>query len=244
MSTRKYRPASHPRQPLYKLVDTLARQGWGALAGPKNRGVQRILRALCSLLPYGSASGKATVEQIAEAAQYSMRWTHTCLYTLEDIGLITWQRGGVRYGRPVPSVFTVSKALLCELIAGARQQRDAKILANKKAMEARLAKVRQANFLMRRRKPDTQPARPAQPARAATPARRADAQPHVAVSAYPSPPRREDRRDSSLQQGSSASTPPTKPSANGMAKARAVLASLGITVPKHAHTTLSTVIRQ
>lgn len=223
-------PVSHPRMPLYVLIDTLARQGWGALAGARYRGVQGVLEGLCSLLPYGSASGRVTVEQIASASQYSHRWTRVCLTVLEDMDLITWQRGGVRYGRPVPSVITVSKTMLCELIAGARAQRTAQIIENKLRDQRRLANICSIRFVMGRRKPTPD-------ALTTPPSRRDNPQPHVAVTAYPSPPRREDRRASALQAGNSATQ-------GGSKIARAALAALGINVPSHHRTRLASVVNR
>ena len=107
-------------RPTDSLMTSLARAGWGDLTGRQLQGVRSTLRALVDLLPHGSGTGEATAAQISDASGLSERWTRRCLHLLEDAGLITWQRGGVAYGRPQPSAFRIVKTALVALIKGAR----------------------------------------------------------------------------------------------------------------------------
>lgn len=138
-----------------RLIAKLARQGWGPLDGRPWKGTRKVLEALVDLLPYGSAEGQTTIEQIASTACYGMRWTREALYTLEDLGLIAWERGGVRYGQPVPSTFRVDKRFLVQLIEAAEDQRDAELIEWAAQTRRRLAKIRTIRMVRapRRRPP-------------------------------------------------------------------------------------------
>lgn len=143
---------AHTRWKVPLLLDTLRRQGWGPLDGKPWKGLRAVLAALGSRVDYHSGQGTATVEQIATAAGYSFRWTRYALQDLEDIGLIVWERGGVQYGRPVPSQFRINKAMLVDLIKAAREKRDAQIIAWAKATRARLERIRTIRMVKGKRK--------------------------------------------------------------------------------------------
>ena len=96
-------------------------RGWGALNDVGRKGTRATLRAVILYLPFGSGEGYATVPQIAYKAGYSSRhWVGEMLADLEGIGLITWRRGGVYHGEPVPSYFRIDKQLLADLVNSAR----------------------------------------------------------------------------------------------------------------------------
>lgn len=166
------------------LLDTLRRQGWGPLDGTPWKGLRAVLAALCSRVDYHSGQGVATIEQIATAAGYGMRWTRVALTDLEEIGLITWLRGGVRYGRPVPSQFRVSKTMLVDLIHAAREQRTAQMVAWAAATRQRLTSIRTIRMVRGRRKTAPKPV-PGVIERKANPAP-SGVSAHVAVAASPS----------------------------------------------------------
>jgi hypothetical protein len=126
---------------LGKLVNGLRRAGWGDLAGADTRGVRATLQALADLLPPNMASGRVTAPQLAEVAGYSERWTRSRLVLLEDAGVITWTRGGVVAGKPVPSLIRVHKTVLLELIKNARRLRDAMLARYRAAQRRRLEGV-------------------------------------------------------------------------------------------------------
>ena len=111
-------------QPTHRLMFALERAGWGDLAGADMRGVRIHLSVLSRILPDGSAEGLATAEQISAAAGYSVRWTRRCLQGLEEIGVLTWHRGGIANGKPQPSTFRINKKVLVALIGIARKARD------------------------------------------------------------------------------------------------------------------------
>lgn len=160
-----------------RLIAKLARQGWGPLDGKPWKGTRKVLEALVDLLPYRSAEGQTTIEQIASTACYGMRWTREALYTLEDLGLIAWERGGVRYGQPVPSTFRIDKRFLVMLIEAAEEQRDAELIAWAAETRRRLAKIRTIRMVKApRRRPTVEEVKGARFRRSG----------HVAVAASPS----------------------------------------------------------
>lgn len=136
---------------LGKLVYYLRRAGWGDLAGADTRGMRAALQALADLLPPNMASGRVTAPQLAEAAGYSERWMRSRLVLLEDAGVITWTRGGVVAGAPVPSLIRVHKTVLLELIKNARRLRDAMLARHRAAQRKRIEGL--VNTLRRKRNP-------------------------------------------------------------------------------------------
>ena len=216
------------RWPLHLLLDTLRRQGWGPLAGKPWKGLRATLQGLAARLPYGSAQGPTTIEQIASASGYGMRWTRQCLTDLEDLGLITWQRGGVRYGRPVPSVFRINKHMLAELVEAAREQRTAALIEWAARTRSRLERIRTIRMVKGKRRTHPAPTNPRTP----NDDRKTRRPPHAAVSTDPSLKRGNPK---GLHPSAQDSPTPTRPapalpasleSLTGPALARAVLASI------------------
>lgn len=148
--TARRRPVS-TRWKVFQLLDRLRRLGWGPLAGTPWKGARAVLAGLASRLNYLSGTGTTTIEQVAAAAGYGMRWTRQCLNDLEDMGLIEWRRGGVVYGRPTPSVFRLNKAMLVDLINAAEVTRSATTAAFAAATRARLASIRSVRLVRARR---------------------------------------------------------------------------------------------
>lgn len=132
-------PTAHAPAPA--LVRSLANAGWGELGGHSMRGRRVVLDALVKgFLNDKSGSGRATEEQLAEASQYSVRWVRACLNDLEDLGVISWTRGGYRRGRGIPSFFTIVKTRLVELITAARKTKEERVKARAAARDERIAK--------------------------------------------------------------------------------------------------------
>lgn len=128
--------------PLPSLLTSLARAGWGPLSGGALQGVRSTLTALVSQLPHGSGEGTSTAEQVALAAGLSGRWVRECLKTLEDLGLVTWTRGGVIAGKPAPSHFRINKRAVVALILEARPIKAAREAARAAATTERLKTLR------------------------------------------------------------------------------------------------------
>lgn len=129
--------------PTPALIRSLRRAGWGPLGGREWQGVRSTLDGLAALLPDRSGEGLVTVPQIARSAGLGERWTRRCLGVLEDLGVITWTRGGIdSTGRPVPSGMRIVRRVLLDLIAQARPLRDAAVAAARAATAARLAAAR------------------------------------------------------------------------------------------------------
>lgn len=124
--------------PLPSLMRSLRRAGWGELTGREWQGVRSTLMAVVDHAADGSGRADTTAYQIADSAGLSPRWTRRCLHILEDLGVITWVRGGVAYGKPQPSLFTVIKKRIVELIREARPEKDARDVARRAETAARL----------------------------------------------------------------------------------------------------------
>ena len=111
--------------PTPALVDMLARAGWGELAGGELQGVRSVLRALVACTDHKSGEGVVTLHQIADTAGLrSIRHVSTRMQLLEALGIITWTRGGVIDGTPVPSTVRIIKRALITLIELARPVLD------------------------------------------------------------------------------------------------------------------------
>lgn len=168
----------------WQLVDKLARLGWGPLDGRPWKGLRAVLRAVAARVDYRSGAGRTTVEQIAAAAGYSPRWTRQALTELEDMGLIEWVRGGVQYGKPVPSLIRLVKSALVDLIAQAQPMRAAKVAADAAETRRRLARLHTIRMVRGKRKTTTSAARAALDRKANPPESRRSV--HAAVNADPS----------------------------------------------------------
>lgn len=131
-----------PGAPLPSLMRSLRRAGWGELTGREWQGVRSVLMAVVDHAADGSGVAQTTAYQIADSAGLSSRWTRRCLHVLEDLGIITWSRGGVAYGKPQPSLFTVIKRRIVELIREARPEKDARDLARRAETSERLRTLR------------------------------------------------------------------------------------------------------
>ena len=239
---RRPRPA-RARWPLYMLLDTLKRQGWGPLSGRPWKGLRAVLAGLAARLPYGAAQGATTIEQVAAAAGYGLRWTRQCLNDLESFGLISWERGGVRYGRPVPSFFRIDKAMLAELVEAARDERTAAMAAWAARTRARLERIRTIRMVRGRRKQESGPGSARAGARGGADSRvrkneslESGGFVHAAVAAGPSPRRGDptglrppvDNSSPAVSSRPGAGcAPPLPEGLSGPALARAVLAGIG-----------------
>lgn len=131
-----------PAWPASSLIRSLARAGWGDLAGRQWQGVRTTLRALVDALPDKSATGETTVNQLANNAGLSERWVRRCLHILEDAGLIKWHRGNIEAGRPRPSVIRINKRRIVDLIRDARPAKAIREALHATATRERLARLR------------------------------------------------------------------------------------------------------
>lgn len=149
--------------PLDRLVSALARAGWDDLTGRVAGGVRATLRALADLLPHGSALGEVTANQIADASGLCNSWTRRCLSVLEDMGIITWTRGGITDGRPIPSIIKVSKQAVADLANRARRSLPPRLEERATATARRVRDTLRTRSTMHRR-----PRRPARTKHVAT----------------------------------------------------------------------------
>lgn len=125
--------------PTWTLVDTLARAGWGELAGGALQGTRSVLKALVALTDHRSGAGLVTLHHVADTAGLSsIRHVSTRMQLLEALGVITWTRGGVDHGRPLPSHVRISKRALVMLIELARPALDTLRAARRIATQRRI----------------------------------------------------------------------------------------------------------
>lgn len=136
MATRLYAGA-----PLLRIIDALERARWAA--EPHERGRRRVVAALAAMVNDRTGHGVATVAQVADRAAYTPEWTARMLAWAEELGEITWERGGVIAGRPVPSRFRVVKAALLGYLDAARLAHAERLAARRDATHARIT-ARQA----------------------------------------------------------------------------------------------------
>ena len=128
--------------PTWTLVDTLARAGCGELAGGALQGTRSVLKALVALTDHRTGSGLITLHQVADTAGLaSVRHVSTRMQLLEALGIITWTRGGVDHGRPLPSHVRISKQALVRLIELARPAIDAVRAARRLATQRRIRDI-------------------------------------------------------------------------------------------------------
>jgi len=124
--------------PTRDIMTSLARAGWGDLAGSEHKGTRAMLRALVDLLPYGSGEGLVTAPQLADVSGYSERWVRSRLVELEQHGLILWRRGGVIAGKCIPSHIRIVKGAVLALIGMARSLKDAAVDARRAVTQRRV----------------------------------------------------------------------------------------------------------
>lgn len=138
-------------EPTNVLMVKLTSAGWGDLRPNNLRGVRSILYALVNCLPFKSGQGMATVNQIADKACYSTKWTRHILRELEDLGLITWTRGGIIEGQPAPSGFRIHKEVLADLVNSARQTHQERLAERRAQFQERLKGIKNKRWLLYRR---------------------------------------------------------------------------------------------
>ncbi|EEH64383.1 hypothetical protein HMPREF0044_0120 [Gleimia coleocanis DSM 15436] len=124
------------------LITALSSAGWGELSGRKWQGLRTILHALTAKLDHRSGEGFSTAFQIADAAGLSERWTRHCLTELEELGLLSWKRGGILRGNRQPSYFRVNKKALAQLVRDARANRRVRFMRRSAEFAVRLSQLR------------------------------------------------------------------------------------------------------
>lgn len=134
--------------PIPVLYRSLARGGWGALAGAEWQGVRSTLGALVAR--YTRKGLDVTVWQVSQSAGLSEKWTARCLYILEGLGLIHWQRGLIEQGKPKPGHVQIMRHVLLDLVRQAWKQGQAAWVARREATARRLALLKKQDANIRR----------------------------------------------------------------------------------------------
>lgn len=130
---------------VFAILDALRRAGWGALRGPAFRCHRAILDSLvaASRNQRSDYAGFFTIttNQLADRAGYTDRHIRACLPDLEDLGVITWHRGGVMEGRPRPGHMRINKKTLVDLVRAARPVYDRLLNQRRRETSERLRKL-------------------------------------------------------------------------------------------------------
>ena len=134
--------------PIPVLYRSLARGGWGALAGAEWQGVRSTLGALVAR--HTRKGLDVTVWQVAQSAGLSEKWTARCLYILEGLGLIHWQRGLIELGKPKPGHVQIMRHVLLDLVRQAWKQGQSAWVARREATARRLALLKKQDANIRR----------------------------------------------------------------------------------------------
>lgn len=133
---------------VFAILDALRRAGWGALRGPAFRCHRAILDSLvaASRNQRSDYAGFFTIttNQLADRAGYTDRHIRACLPDLEDLGVITWHRGGVMNGRPRPGNMRINKKTLVDLVRAARPVYDRLLNQRRRETADRLRKLNRA----------------------------------------------------------------------------------------------------
>ena len=130
---------------VFSILDALRRAGWGELRGPAFRCHRAILDSLvaASRNQRSDYAGFFTIttNQLADRAGYTDRHIRACLPDLEDLGVITWHRGGVVEGRPRPGHMRINKKTLVDLVRAARPVYDRLLNQRRRETSERLRKL-------------------------------------------------------------------------------------------------------
>ena len=130
---------------VFTILDALRRAGWGVLRGPAFRCHRAILDSLvaASRNQRSDYAGFFTIttNQLADRAGYTDRHIRACLPDLEDLGVITWHRGGVMEGRPRPGHMRINKKTLVDLVHAARPVYDRLLNERRRETSERLRKL-------------------------------------------------------------------------------------------------------
>lgn len=133
---------------VFAILDALRRAGWGVLRGPAFRCHRAILDSLvaASRNQRSDYAGFFTIttNQLADRAGYTDRHVRACLPDLEDLGVITWHRGGVMEGRPRPGHMRINKKTLVDLVRAARPVYDRLLNQRRRETSERLRKLNRA----------------------------------------------------------------------------------------------------
>lgn len=136
--------------PVPVLYQSLARAGWGVLGGAEWQGVRSTLAALVARVRGRKSYASLTVYQVSQSAGLSEKWTARCLYILEGLGVIQWQRGYIEDGKPRPGVIQIMRAMLLELVRQAWSQGRGAWAAHRAYTAKRLAQLKKQTGQIRR----------------------------------------------------------------------------------------------
>lgn len=131
------------------LLQSLCRAGWGELAGREWQGVRSTLSAIVSKAR-GRKALDCTVWQIAQSAGLSEKWTSRCLWILEGLGVIRWQRGFIDEGKPMPGLIEIVRYVLLDLVRQAWKQGYSKWTERRAETARRLALLKKTTANIRR----------------------------------------------------------------------------------------------
>lgn len=139
--------------PVQALIRRWSRSGWGDMNEARYRGVVRTLMALGDAVAEernGRDSCRITTGQLAARSGYCAKWTQTSLNYLEQLGLITWTRGGIWNGKPRPSRIVIQRARLAAITREAMQIGDERDRVHCEAVREKIRKLGSPRWLQSR----------------------------------------------------------------------------------------------
>lgn len=137
------------------ILAALARVGWGPFRGRAWTYRRIVLQTLAIMAREQHSSLSADVigsaPQIADRAGCHEKTVRRCLRDLEDLGLVTYQRGGIWDGRPCPSTIRIIKTRIVEITLAFRPRHDAALEARRLETLARITALEKAKVRPRQR---------------------------------------------------------------------------------------------
>lgn len=139
--------------PARVMLQSLVRAGWGPLGGYEWQGLRSTLTAI--VFRSKRTGCDMTVWQVAQSAGLSEKWTSRCLYILEGLGLIHWQRGLIEEGKPKPGHIQIMKPALLDIVRQAWAAGRTAAAARRVTTQRRLALLKKQDAYIRRsRRPE------------------------------------------------------------------------------------------
>ncbi len=134
--------------PARVMLQSLVRAGWGPLGGYEWQGLRSTLTAI--VFRSKRTGCDMTVWQVAQSAGLSEKWTSRCLYILEGLGLIHWQRGLIEEGKPKPGHIQIMKPALLDIVRQAWAAGRTAAAARRVTTQRRLALLKKQDAYIRR----------------------------------------------------------------------------------------------
>lgn len=132
------------------IMNALARVNWGPLRGRAWAYRRMLLETLTLMMREQKADYAAEIitsaPQIATRMGCHEKTVRNCLHDLEDLGLVTYQRGGIWDGKPMPSVIKIVKKKIVSWVLAWRPKNDERLRRLRLETLARIASLKKARI--------------------------------------------------------------------------------------------------